>query len=138
MKDRTIYITEFDLERLEELLSVAGEFHYRDRSDLKKLEEELHTCKVVGSREIPPNVVTMNSRVQLRDLDTNEEIVFTLVFPKDADIAAGRLSVVSPVGTAILGYASEDTIEWPVPGGIRRIKIERVLYQPEAAGDYHL
>ena len=60
------------------------------------------------------------------------------VFPKEADIDRGRLSVISPVGTAILGYTEGDTIEWKVPSGKRRIKIEKVLYQPEAAGDYHL
>jgi regulator of nucleoside diphosphate kinase len=138
MSDRTVYITKFDLERLEDLLAVAGEFRYRDRADLKELEEELDNCKVVESSDIPPDVVTMNSRVRLRDLATEEEMVFTLVFPKDSDISAGKLSVVSPIGTAILGYAVGDTVEWRVPAGVRRIRIEELLYQPEAAGDFHL
>jgi len=138
MRDRTVYITKFDLERLEDLLAVAGEFRYRDRADLQELEEELDNCKVVESTEVPPDVVTMNSRVRLRDLATQEEMVFTLVFPKDADIAAGKLSVVSPIGTAILGYSTGDTVEWRVPAGMRRIRIEELLYQPEAAGDFHL
>jgi len=138
MEDRTIYITKFDLERLEDLLAVAGEFSYRDRGDLKELEAELQEGKLVDSKEVPPNVVTMNSRVRLIDLDNNESMVFTLVFPKDADIDAGKLSVLSPIGTAILGYSVRDVIEWHVPAGIRRIKIEKVLYQPEAVGDFHL
>ena len=138
MNDRIIYITEFDLHRLEELLEVAGAFTYRGRSDLKELEEEVSRAQVVDSRKVPPTVITMNSRVKLRDLDTGEEMVFTLVFPREADIDGGRLSVISPVGTAILGYTEGDTIEWKVPSGRRRIKIEKVLYQPEAAGDYHL
>ncbi len=87
---------------------------------------------------IPPDVVTMNSRVVLRDLDSDETMTYTLVFPKDADIGAGAISVLAPVGTAIIGYAVGAVIEWPVPGGIRRIRIEQILYQPEAAGDFHL
>ncbi|MBA7534573.1 Regulator of nucleoside diphosphate kinase [subsurface metagenome] len=138
MNDRIIYITEFDLHRLEELLEVAGAFTYLGRSDLKDLEEEVSRAQVVDSRKVPHTVITMNSRVKLRDLDTGEEMVFTLVFPREADIDRGRLSVISPVGTAILGYTEGDTIEWKVPSGKRRIKIEKVLYQPEAAGDYHL
>jgi len=138
MAARVIYITESDFERLEQLLTVAGEPRYPDRADLTQLEEELDRAHIVDSKEIPPSVVTMNSQVKVQDLDTNEQMLFTLVFPKDANIDAGKLSVLSPIGTAILGYSAGDTIEWPVPGGTRRIKIEQILYQPEAAGDYHL
>jgi len=138
MKPRAIYITKYDLERLEELLCVAEEFSYRDRGDLKKLEEELRRGKIVDSKDVPSNVVTMNSKVEIVDLDTNEEMVFTLVFPKDADIGVGKISVVAPIGTAIFGYHVGSIVEWDVPGGLRRIKIEELLYQPEAAGDYHL
>lgn len=133
MQNRTIYITKFDLERLEDLLAVT-----KDRSDLEELEAELQKAKLVDSKEVPPNAVTMNSRVRLLDIDKNQSMVFTLVFPKDADIDTGKLSVLSPIGTAILGYSAGDVIEWRVPRGTRRIKVEQVLYQPEAAGDYHL
>lgn len=138
MQHRIIYITKFDLERLEDELAVAGEFNYRDRGDLEELETELKDGKVVDSMNVPPNVVTMNSRVRLVDVDENKTMVFTLTFPKDADIEAGKLSVLSPVGTAILGHSEGDVIEWRVPAGFRLLKIEKVLYQPEAAGDYHL
>ncbi len=133
MQNRTIYITEFDLERLEDLLAATW-----DRSDLEELEAELQKAKLVDSKEVPPNAVTMNSRLRLLDMDKNQSMEFTLVFPKDADIDTGKLSVLSPIGTAILGYSEGDVIEWRVPRGIRHIKIEQVLYQPEAAGDYHL
>jgi regulator of nucleoside diphosphate kinase len=63
---------------------------------------------------------------------------FVLVFPQDADADLGMISILAPVGTAILGYAKGNTVEWPVPSGVRRIRIEDILYQPEAAGDYHL
>jgi regulator of nucleoside diphosphate kinase len=80
----------------------------------------------------------MNSQVLLCDIDTLETMTYTLVFPKDADIDSGSISVLAPVGTAILGYRQGDIVEWPVPAGIRRLRIEKVLYQPEAAGDYTL
>jgi len=138
MQHRTIYITKFDLERLEDLLAAAGEFSYRDRSDLEELEAELQEGNLVDSKDVPPNVVTMNSRVQIVDVDSKQSMVFTLVFPKEADIDAGKLSVLSPIGTAILGYSEGDVIHWHVPAGPRRIKIEKKLYQPESAGDYQL
>ena len=138
MQDRTIYITKFDLERLEDLLDAAGEFSYRDRGDLEELEAELQEGKLVDSKNVPPTVVTMNSCVRLMDVDENKPMIFTLTFPKDADIDSGKLSVLSPVGTAILGHSEGDVIEWRVPAGLRRFRIEKVLYQPEAAGDNHL
>lgn len=138
MARRKLYITEFDKSRLEELITVAEEFGGHDRKDLKSLAEELEKAEVVSPQDVPANVVTMNSKVVLRDLGTSEEMTYVLVFPGDADINAGAISVLAPVGTAILGYAKGDIVEWPVPSGVRRIRIEDILYQPEAAGDYHL
>jgi regulator of nucleoside diphosphate kinase len=138
MQDRTIYITRFDLERLEDLLSGVREFSYRDRGDIEELEAELQEGTLVDSKNVPPTVVTMNSRVELIDVDEKKPMIFTLTFPRDADIDTGKLSVISPVGTAILGHSEGDIIEWRVPAGDRRFRIEKVLYQPEAAGDFHL
>ncbi len=138
MSKREISITSQDRKRLEELLAVAREFSHRDRGDLQSLAEELQRSHVVDPRQVPSEVVTMNSRVRLRDLDSDEEMAYTLVFPQDAQADEGRISVLSPIGTAILGYSVGDTIEWAVPAGMRRIKIVAVPYQPEAAGHYHL
>ena len=138
MNDRTIYITKFDLERLEQLLEKEMTFDSRDRLDLEELEKELSQGIVVDSKKVPANVVTMNSKVRLLDLDTNKEMVVTLVFPLSADIDRNRISIVSPVGTAILGYSAGDEVEWKVPAGIRRIRIEEILYQPEASGHYSI
>ncbi|MDW7711779.1 MAG: nucleoside diphosphate kinase regulator [Deferrisomatales bacterium] len=139
MRERTIQITEHDLRRLENLLEASAEQPAdRDRGHLDELEEELSRATVVSPEQIPSGVVTMNSRVRIVDLDSGEESVLTLVFPRQADIDAGRISILSPVGTALLGYRVGDTIEWPVPAGRRRIRVEDVLYQPEASGDYHL
>lgn len=137
MKQRHIYITEFDKRRLEELVAVAEEFGGHARNDLDALIRELDRAQVVPSKDVPPDVVTMNSKVTVRDLKTGEIMTLVLVFPGEAAIEAGKISVLAPVGTAMLGYGKGDVIEWPVPSGIRRLRIEDILYQPEAAGDYH-
>jgi regulator of nucleoside diphosphate kinase len=86
---------------------------------------------------MPPEVVTMNTKVMLlMSIPWGDD--YSLVFPKDFDIDAGNISVLAPIGTAILGYREGDIVEWPVPSGIRRIRIEKILYQPEASGDFHL
>ena len=138
MKQRKIFITKFDKERLEELIAVAEEFGDHDRQDLEDLAGELARANVVSSKEVLPDVVTMNSKVVLRDIDTSEVMTYSLVFPKDADVDVGAISILAPVGTAILGYAEGDIIEWQVPSGTRQISIEKIVYQPEAAGDFHL
>lgn len=138
MKKRSIYITEFDQERLEELIAVARDFRDKDRQDLDDLAGELTRAKVVDSKKVPKDVVTMNSKVLLRDVDTGEEMTYTLVFPKNADVGRGMISVLAPIGTAILGYRQGNVVEWRVPSGIRKLEVKTILYQPEAAGDYHL
>lgn len=138
MKNRRLHISSQDKERLEELIVEARAFGAHDRGDLDELTIELDHAKVVDSRKMPSGVVTMNSQVVLHDVDTSEEKTYFLVFPQDANIGTGALSVLAPLGTAILGYAEGDLIEWPMPSGRkRRIRIEKVLYQPEAAGDFH-
>jgi len=138
MVSRSICITESDKMRLEEIIAVAREFSSQTRKDLETLAQELARAEVVDSREVRPDVVTMNSRVILQDVDTGEEMNYVLVFPKDADVSKGAISVLAPIGTAILGYSKGDVIEWRVPAGMRRIRIKEILYQPESAGDFHL
>lgn len=138
MDPRDIYITKFDLARLKELLQVGISFKERDRDYLESLQNELDRAHVVDSTAIPHNVVTMNSRVRLKDMETGEEKIYTLVFPSDADIARNRISILAPIGTAILGYRAGDTVDWLVPAGKRKFRIQEILYQPEAAGHYDL
>ena len=138
MEERTIYITEFDMKRLRELIVEAKRLDRRGSEYLEGLEGELSRGILVAPADVPPDVVTMNSRVSLVDLDTGEEMVWTLVFPNEADVAQSKISVLAPIGTAMLGYRVGDTFEWKVPDGIRRLQVKSVLYQPEAAGDYHL
>ena len=136
MKQRQIFITAFDKKRLDELIAVAREFGEYARDDLDDLAAELARAKVIEPKKVPANVVTMNSKVILHDLDTSEDLTYSLVFPDEADIDSGAISVLAPVGTAILGYQEGNVVEWSVPSGKRRIRIERILYQPEAAGHF--
>ncbi len=138
MADRVIYITEYDVKRLRELLDDMRRADYYGREDVKQLEAELDRGRVVAPQDAPPDVITMNSRARLLDLDTGEEMTYTLVFPQDANIREGKISVLAPIGTAMLGYSVGDTFEWQVPDGVRRLKVMQILYQPEAAGHYHL
>lgn len=136
--DRQIFITDFDLERLEKLIDNVGRRSSRDAKYLEELEEEMLKAEVVPPEGIPPDVITMNSRVALEDMDSGEELVYTLAFPGDADLESGRISVLAPIGTALIGYRAGDRISWNVPGGVKNFKVKKILYQPEAAGDFHL
>ncbi|MFA5388309.1 MAG: nucleoside diphosphate kinase regulator [Candidatus Omnitrophota bacterium] len=137
MANRSIYITDNDMRRLRELIIVAREFGKEDEIYLQKLENELDKGKVVKSQEVPSNVITMNSEVYLRDLNTKEKITYRLVFPYLADADKGWVSILAPIGTALLGYSVGDIVEWKVPAGAAKLKVEKILYQPEAVGDYH-
>lgn len=138
MKSRKIFITAYDKMRLDGLLVASKGSRASDRQHLTELEGELKRANVVDSDAIPSEVVTMNSKVLFCDLDSKAEMTYTLVFPKDADIDSGKISILAPVGTALLGYPEGSIVEWSVPSGKRRLKIVKVLYQPEAAGDLHL
>ena len=78
----------------------------------------------------------MNSSFKLRDLDTGGVMTYKLVFPADADFAEGRISILAPIGTAMIGEKVGNAVEWYVPAGTRRLRVEEILYQPEAAGHF--
>jgi len=133
-----IVITEFDRRRLIGLMELMRARSAGDSPELAALEDELERAEVVGPGEVPADVVTMNSTVQLVDLDTREELAFTLVFPGTADPKKQRISVLAPMGVALLGCREAEELSWPTPSRVRRLRIERILYQPEASGDFDL
>jgi regulator of nucleoside diphosphate kinase len=138
-KQTNICITKPDYERLTKLIEIARE-RERDANHeyLDRLEEELDRAEVVQQKDIPADVITMRSTVRVKDLDTGEEMIYRLVFPTEANYDEARISVLAPIGTAMLGYSRGDVIEWQVPAGVRRLSVEDVLYQPESMGEYHL
>ncbi|RIK74747.1 MAG: nucleoside diphosphate kinase regulator [Planctomycetota bacterium] len=134
MTKPTIIITEADYERLSALLASQFATVISPVEYLDDLRAELKKARIVRPAEVPRNVVTMNSTVTLRDLETGEKETYTLVYPDQADIANNRLSVLAPVGTAILGQRVGDELTWRVPAGWRRLKVQRVVAQPEREG----
>jgi len=133
-----IDVTELDARRLRAVLSAYDDRSGPGRREVNQLRGELERARVVPSREVNGRVVTMRSTVLLRDLTSQQEFTCTLSYPEEADADTGRISVLAPVGTAILGFREGTVVEWAVPAGTRRLRIEKILYQPEAAGDFDL
>jgi len=133
MKSRPITMTAVDHAQLSAAVAAMDRLSERGRAEVTALRGELERAKIVPPDEIPPGVITMTSRAELLDLNTNERMEFTLVFPADADIEEGKISVLAPLGTAMLGYRVGDEFEWTVPYGSRRLKVIRVHFQPEAS-----
>lgn len=130
--NKNIYITENNFERLERLLAVL-----KSSPNIEQLKSEMERAIVVPADKIQPYVVTMNSHVIFREIDTGHEEEVTLVYPSDSDVDARRISILTPVGSALLGLSVGDKIEWPLPSGKNRIyKVISVIYQPEAHGQY--
>jgi regulator of nucleoside diphosphate kinase len=129
-----IHISSRDKELLEDLLAEVEASRSSGRDDLNGLRAELQRAIVVEPDDVPEDVITMNSRAEMVDLETGESVTFTLVFPSDANVDEEKISVFAPIGAGMLGYRLNDEFEWNVPGGLRRMKVIKVHYQPEAAG----
>jgi regulator of nucleoside diphosphate kinase len=134
-----IWLTGQDYNRLRTLLADLTRQSRGMQAGVETLEEILDLARIVNPEKVPGNVVTMNSRVLYEDVRTREKGTVTIVYPADADATSGRISVLSPVGAALLGESEGNEVELPLPHGeTRRIRIDSVLYQPEAQGDYAL
>jgi regulator of nucleoside diphosphate kinase len=134
VREDPLLITVGDMERLRAVV----ERHAGGAQDAaaEMLEAELDRAQVVLRDDLPADVVTMRSRVLSEDVDTGERREIVLVYPEEADVQRSRISVLAPVGTALLGLSAGQSICWPVPGGrMRTIRVISVVYQPDAAGD---
>jgi len=130
-----IVISALDAQRLEKLLEPLTDDAFPGKVEL---EAELARAEIVDPHAIPPTVVTMNSTVRFRVQSSAEEFTLTLVYPKDMDGSGGKISILAPVGSALLGLSQGEEIEWPKPGGgLLKVRIKEVTYQPERAGEYH-
>jgi regulator of nucleoside diphosphate kinase len=130
-----IFMTPYDHGRLVRLVEQLDGASAVEDPNLEALEDELARARVIDEADLPPDVVTMNSEVVVVDVDTREELHVRVVFPRAADIERGRISVLAPVGLAVLGSREGDELKWQTPSRIRHFRIERVTYQPEANGD---
>jgi len=130
-----IVISTTDAERLEKLLASLPHAEFFGRAEL---ESELDHARVVEPRDVPPTVVTMNSTVRFSVESSSNEFELTLVYPKDSDATGKTISILSPVGSALLGLSQGDEIEWPKPGGgLVKVRVKEVVYQPEREGAFH-
>lgn len=133
MNSDVILITEKDLLRLKNILS------YETSDEFENLEIELERAKIISDMEVPPDLVTMNSRVRFLNIQDNKEMIATIVYPHDANFADGKISVLASLGSALIGLRAGQEINWMFPDGkTRTLKILEVLYQPEANGHWHL
>ncbi len=130
-----IIISKTDAKRLESLLdAVTGD----NTPIADALDAEISRADIIESKDMPKDVVTMNSKVKFKVLSNNETFCLTLVYPKDMKDSGETISVLAPVGSALLGLKEGETIEWSKPGGgLLKVKIEEVVYQPEREGELH-
>lgn len=130
-----VILSTIDAERLERLLESLPSSAVPGKADL---EAELARAEVMDPKDIPPSVVTMNSTVKFKVESSTEEFCLTLVYPKDVDPSGGTISILAPVGSALLGLSQGDAIEWPRPGGgMQKVQIQEVVYQPERSGEFN-
>ena len=130
-----VLISSLDADRLEKLIDALPSKAFPGK---EALEAELARAKVVDPKDVPSGVVTMNSTVRFEVESSKDEFRLTLVYPKDLDDSGEKISILAPVGSALLGLSEGDEIEWPKPGGgMMRVRITEVTYQPERSGEYH-
>lgn len=130
---RTIKITKPDMDKLSSLLESWRSHLDADREHLQALEEELDRAEVLTTRKPPSGLVVMNSWVTVTDMNTGQRYEYQLVFPRHADLSQGKISVLAPIGTALLGYRVGSEIEWKVPGGLRRLRVDDVMHEASAS-----
>jgi len=131
MRNLPIVITQADAARLGELIAQRGRTG-RDQDHLQELAAELERARIADASEVPPDLISIYSRVRVLDLASSMRRELTLVLPQESDPAQGRISVLAPLGTALLGYRAGDELEWQMPGGLRRVLIESVAQQQPA------
>ncbi|WP_187626692.1 GreA/GreB family elongation factor [Paraburkholderia sp. UCT31] len=131
-KIKTCYLTELDVTRLEKYAATDAKLQHM-------LDDVLERAVIVDSHDIPADVVTMNSQATLSDTASGEQMTWTVVYPPNADFAQGRLNVFSPAGLALLGARRGESIRFTPPSGDQKVlKLDKILYQPEAADDFSL
>lgn len=135
--EKTMLITVNDYQRITGLIEFSA-LKNKSPEIAGRLLQELKSAKTVPQDRISRNIVTMNSRALLREITSGREVEITITYPQDADSKEQKVSVLSPIGVALLGCREGDITSWRVPGGIGRFKVEKILYQPEAEGHFYL
>ncbi len=136
MNKKPILITTYDMERLECLINTTESPWNRKKTYFDQLDQKLENAKIVEPCDIPSDIITIYSVVRVKDLESGEETTYTIVPPSDANIMRQKISILSAIGTALIGHSVGDMIECQVPSGLKRLKILKIPYQPEASGHY--
>ena len=131
MAPRSIHVTNQDLLRLRRVIGSASRTSVLDREHLEVLPAELDRAVIIDDEDIPPDVIRMRTHVRVRDSTSQQTEDYTLVYPWEADVHLNLLSVLAPLGTALLGYREGDHIDWRLPGGVRELRVERILGQED-------
>lgn len=133
-----IIVNKLDYLRIQKHIREAREKKTIDASEAEKLQHELMSATVLEPQEIPNDVVTMNSVVKISFAEKGKQEEFKIVYPDEANFRERKVSIFSPIATALIGFRIGDLIEWALPGGLTKIRIDAITYQPEAAGDFTL
>ena len=134
MQQQTVRVTDLDSRRLRNVIEGSRAMDLRDADSIELLERRLADAEITPAERIDPDVVTINSEVRVSDLDSLETMIFRVVFPREAGAAPGEVSVLAPLGMAVLGRKVGDRVTWQTPGGLRRLQVEHIPYQPEREG----
>ncbi|MBW8332777.1 MAG: nucleoside diphosphate kinase regulator [Prolixibacteraceae bacterium] len=132
---KNIIVNRLDYIRIQKQIGEAMQNKTIAASEAEKLINELNSATILDPDKIPGDVVTMNSVVKITFVDAGKQQEFKIVYPNEANLKEKRVSIFSPVATALIGFRVGDLIEWMVPGGLTKIRIDEIIYQPEAAGD---
>ncbi len=133
-----IIINRLDYARIKKCINDAKQFKSITSIEADNLLKELDSAKIMEPESIPSNVVTMNSIAKITFLSNDKQVQFQIVYPDKANLKENKISIFSPIATSLIGYKVNDEIEWIVPGGLTKIRIDEIIYQPEATGDYEL
>lgn len=135
--ERNLFVTLNDYQRLIGLIEFSS-IKFREDEGANLLLRSLKNAKVVMQENISPRIVTMNSRVLLRETASGKEKEITIAYPHDANVKENKISVLSRAGAALLGRQEGDSVKWKVPGGVGSFEVAKITFQPEAAGDFYL
>ena len=130
-----IIVTRLDYTRLNSMILNLLDDRKSDIRELNFLNIEIKNAKIIEPKKVSPDYVTMNSVIEVRFSDTAEAKSLRLVYPKEANINAGNISVLSPLGCALLGNKTSQTISFKAPSGLKTVTIDKIIYQPEANGE---
>jgi regulator of nucleoside diphosphate kinase len=131
-------INTLDFSRIQKCINDAKQANSISVVEATNLMKELRLGKLLNPEEIPNDVVTMNSIVKIAFLDSKKTVEIQLVYPDKADLKNNKISIFSPIATALIGYKIGDEIEWCVPAGMTKIRIDEIVFQPEAAGQFNI